>query len=369
MRGGAQAHLLRASDSHFYVTKFRNNPQHIRILTNEYFGTKLAASLGLPMPEVMVIEVSDWLISNTPGLKIETAGMSVPCASGLQLASRYVADPQEATVFDYLPEAMLEKLINLADFLGVLVFDKWTCNSDGRQAVFVKHSSEHFYRAIFIDQGYCFNAGEWSFPDSPLRGIFARNFVYERVSGWESFEPVLSRVEQIDLAGLWNIARNVPEEWYQHDTEALSRLIESLHQRCSLVRDLITSFRTSTRNPFPNWTAIQSRSSDSTRQKQRSKTTEMTDNTLKLVIVFDPETGGYKRAAHNLSAAQAVEQFSADGRAKIIDQGQRHRTSDLMKCKACKTAADEATKKHNDASSGREQEEQEPAASEESESE
>ena len=50
-------------------------------------------------------------------------------------------------------------------------------------------------RPRFIDQGYCFNAGEWDFPDSALRGVFARNFVYQHVCGWESFEPWLSRIE------------------------------------------------------------------------------------------------------------------------------------------------------------------------------
>jgi hypothetical protein len=35
LRGGAQAHLLRASDGASYVTKFQNNPQHVRVLANE----------------------------------------------------------------------------------------------------------------------------------------------------------------------------------------------------------------------------------------------------------------------------------------------------------------------------------------------
>jgi HipA-like protein len=93
MRGGSQAHLLRASDHQFYVSKFTNNPQHIRILANEYLGSRLGKFLGLPMPEVKVIDVSEWLISNSPELKIETGTTFVPCASGLQFGSRYVADP------------------------------------------------------------------------------------------------------------------------------------------------------------------------------------------------------------------------------------------------------------------------------------
>ena len=213
MRGGAQAHLLRASDNHFYVTKFQNNPQAVRILTNEYLATKLGQALGLPMPEVRIIDVSEWLTQNSPELKIDLGLVPVACASGLQFGSRYVANPLEAIVFDYLPEAMLTRIVNWQDFPRVLAFDKWTGNSDGRQAVFVKHPMERRYRAVFIDQGYCFNADEWNFPDSPLRGAHARSSVYERVTGWEDFEPTLSGIEQIDQEAIWNIAREIPPEW------------------------------------------------------------------------------------------------------------------------------------------------------------
>ncbi|MGH9520696.1 MAG: HipA family kinase [Terriglobales bacterium] len=50
MRGGAQSHLMRASDGHFYVVKFLNNPQHPRVLANEWLGARLAHALGLPVP-------------------------------------------------------------------------------------------------------------------------------------------------------------------------------------------------------------------------------------------------------------------------------------------------------------------------------
>ena len=46
-----------------------------------------------------------------------------------------------------------------------------------------------------IDQGFCFNAGEWNFPDAPLRGLYARHRVYESVRGMEAFEPWLARME------------------------------------------------------------------------------------------------------------------------------------------------------------------------------
>ena len=199
------------------------------------------------------MEVSDWLVENTPEMKIDVSPRSVPCASGLQFASRYAGDPEQDRVFDYLPDSMLDRIANLHDFPRVLVFDKWTGNSDGRQAVFVQRSPRRTYEALFIDQGHCFNAGEWNFPDSPLRGTYARNSVYESVTGWQSFEPTLSTVEQIEIDELWRIASEIPEEWYDHDSEAITRLIETLHARRSLIPELVTSFRNSTRNPFPNW--------------------------------------------------------------------------------------------------------------------
>jgi hypothetical protein len=73
------------------------------------------------------------------------------------------------------------------------------------------------------------------------------------VTGWESFEPTLSQVEQIDIDHLWNIAAEVPEEWYDSDSERLTHLIETLHARRTRIRELVTSFRNSTRSPFPNW--------------------------------------------------------------------------------------------------------------------
>lgn len=47
LRGGAHSHLLRASDGACYVTKFQNNPQHVRVLANEMLATNLGLALGL----------------------------------------------------------------------------------------------------------------------------------------------------------------------------------------------------------------------------------------------------------------------------------------------------------------------------------
>ena len=254
MRGGAQSQLMLGADGKLWVVKFQNNPQHIRVLANELIATRLAEAVGLTVPQSDVIEVTDWLVANTADMRLELGrGQSERCRAGLQFGSQFIGGLMPGQVMDYLPEPQLVEVRNLGEFAGMLVVDKWTGNCNGRQAVFERKARERKYRATFIDQGFCFNAGEWTFPDSPLRGVYARNSVYSAVTGWKSFEPWLSRVEEISADKLWAIAEAVPPEWYGGDLAEIERLMETLLKRRGLVRELIASFRDSNREPFPFW--------------------------------------------------------------------------------------------------------------------
>jgi hypothetical protein len=254
LRGGSQAHLLEGSNGFLFATKFQNNPQHIKVLANEMLAGQLGRYLGLPVPSVEPINVPAWLINRTSELRIETARAVFPCSPGLQVGSRYVCASSDAELQDYLPDEALASVVNADEFARCLVFDKWTANCDGRQAVFDRLPSQpQEYSAYFIDQGFCFNAGEWNFPDAPLRGTYARIQVYRMVSGWEAFEPALSLAEEIDIEEIWRCALRIPPEWYEHDSDGLSRLCECLYRRRLQIRHLISAFRDSHRNPFPNW--------------------------------------------------------------------------------------------------------------------
>lgn len=224
MRGGAQSHLMLAADGKLYVVKFQNNPQHTRVLANELLATRLGTAIGLTVPACEVVEVTDWLIRNTPEMSLEFKEGSRRCQPGLQFGSQLVGGLMPGQVVDYLPEPLLLETRNLAEFAGILLLDKWTCNVNGRQAVFHKTRRERRYRTVFIDQGYCFNAGEWKFADSPLRGVFQQNSVYRGLTGWESFEPWLTRIETMDPATVWEIAGQVPPDWYGGDLSVLELL-------------------------------------------------------------------------------------------------------------------------------------------------
>lgn len=103
------------------------------------------------------------------------------------------------------------------------------------------------YRVQMIDHGFCFNAGEWNFPDAPLRGLYTRHRVYESVRGMDAFEPWLARIEKLDAPECERAASEIHPDWYNGDQDALFGLLEKL------LRDLIVSAWKSTAQPFPNW--------------------------------------------------------------------------------------------------------------------
>ena len=256
MRGGAQGQLMLGADGQVYVVKFQNNPQHMRVLANEFLASRLAAAAGLTAPETELVEVSSWLVENTPELEMDLGRTRVRCTSGLQFGSRFVGGLMPGQVVDYLPEEQMTEVRNLGEFAGILALDKWTGNANGRQAVFARRQRERRYRAVFIDYGYCFHAGEWRFEDLPLRGVYYRNDVYREIAGWDAFEPWLTRLETLPAETVWAAASEVPPEWYGGDLAQMEALVEKLLQRRGRIRELIEGFGRSDRWPFPKWVGM-----------------------------------------------------------------------------------------------------------------
>ena len=254
MRGGTRSQLMFGSNSRCWVVKFQNNPQHYRVLANEWLASSLARLVGLSVPETAVVDVDPWLVKASPFLANGVGnGKQGPWASGPSFGSLYAGGLIPGSVLDILPENGLQKVINLQEFLGMLVLDKWTGNSDARQAVFVRQPNRKNYKAVFIDFGHCFNAGSWTFPDSPLSGVYAKKSVYGNVTGWRCFEPWLSKIQNISLETLRECADGMPSEWYGGRVDLIEAILNRLHRRKDLITSLIHQYRMSDANPFPKW--------------------------------------------------------------------------------------------------------------------
>jgi hypothetical protein len=175
----------------------------------------------------------------------------------MQFGSQYQLDPHRVRVLDFIPDRQLREVKNVWDFAGMLVFDKWTCNVDGRQTIFFRTGIGEPDQTMMIDQGFCFNAAEWSFPDAPLRGLYAQRAVYEQVHGLADFEPWLAKLEsEISEAVLLDLAKSIPPEWYESDSDSLQRLLERLERRRGMVRELLWSACKACRETFPNWAQL-----------------------------------------------------------------------------------------------------------------
>jgi hypothetical protein len=262
MRGGAQAHLLQAEDGHWYVVKFRNNPQHRRVLVNEALASTILDYLRISVPETAVIEVPPQFLAANPELSIQLGPRRVDVEPGWQFGSRFPGDPDRLAVYDFLPDALLPQVVNLADFRAILVFDKWTGNADGRQCVFHRAmirganpaAGRPGFVARMIDHGYAFNGPHWDFPESAVQGLYARRVVYDAVRSIDDFEPWLSQVLHFPEQVLDRAWRNIPPDWVEGEEDALQRLLEELYERRKRVPQLLEAARESRVNPFPNWT-------------------------------------------------------------------------------------------------------------------
>jgi hypothetical protein len=247
MRGGSQAHLMRCSDGHFYVVKFRNNPQSPRVLVNEYIAGKLAKLLGLPCPNICPIEVKEDLIRLTPDLSIQCPRSTYPVASGFAFGSQFPSwrcgkKRILLPVLDLRVAFGLGQVENIFDLLGILMFDKWTSNTDNRQIVCVEQPTvlSRTFHLLMIDNGFCFGDYDWRFTDMPRHGLYHDRTIYSKIEDSKLLHSWLERLEtNVTLEELNQISEELPKSWVNGDRDELLRMLKSLYERKKTVASLV----------------------------------------------------------------------------------------------------------------------------------
>ncbi len=261
MRGGAQSHLIEASDGRYYIVKFRNNPQHRRILVNELIAAEILSYLHISAPPCELVRVPEEFLRENPDANIQLGSRTIPLDPGWAFGSRHPGDPNITAIYDFVPDSLLAQVHNRADFLAILVFDKWTGNADGRQSIFfraqlqdwvpaVKGSGKKMgFIALMIDHGFIFNGPHWNFTESALQGLYPRRMVYEPVASLEDFEPWLERILHFPDEVLDRAMRRIPPDWIENEEDDLQRLLESLIRRQKRIHEIVAQSQAI----FPNW--------------------------------------------------------------------------------------------------------------------
>ena len=266
MRGGAQAHLLEADDGNSYIVKFQNNPQHRRILVNEWIAGEILSHLRISSPPQQMVSLSREFLEANPGVVLMTgANQQVAVEPGWHFGSRHPGTPLSTAIYDFIPDALLGQVANIEQFLGALVFDRWVANADSRQSIFFRAQLKDWlarpgipprkmgFVALMIDHGFAFNGPHWDFPESAITGLYPRRMVYENVRSIDAFDPWLSRVIGFPEEVLDRALRQIPPAWIGDDEPALLTMLERLLSRRKRVPELLHACRQAVGNPFPDW--------------------------------------------------------------------------------------------------------------------
>jgi hypothetical protein len=256
---------LEGEDGAFYVVKFTNNPQHRRILINEWLACAFLRYLQIHVPDTAVIELTREFIASNPDLYLSVGSRREQVLPGLHFGSRLAVHPDRVALFDFLPDKLLSKIENRVDFLGALVFDKWVANADSRQAVFFRARAKTWtplkgeaparigFFAQMIDHGFAFNGPHWEFQDSHLQGLYFRTAVYDEVRSLDSFQPWIAMVENFPLEVVDSAWKEIPRDWLQDDEAPLEDLLERLLKRRSRIAALIHEVQRNRATAFANW--------------------------------------------------------------------------------------------------------------------
>jgi hypothetical protein len=261
MRGGSQAHLLEVSDGHSYVVKFENNPQHRRILVNEWIAARFLCYLGFSAPQVAVILVTEEFLAANPEVYMQAGNTRFAPTVGWHFGSCFPGDPARLAVYDFLPDVLLARVENLTEFLGMLAFDKWMGNADSRQAIFfrtrlapsrgMEHPSRLGFIAQMMDNGDVFGGSQWRLTESPMQGLYFPPLVYHLVRGFGDFEPWLGRISCLPEEIVGRVWKEIPPEWLAEDGAELERLLDRLLARRRRLPELIADCRNA--GVFPAW--------------------------------------------------------------------------------------------------------------------
>jgi hypothetical protein len=213
-----------------------------------------------------VIRISAAFLNENPDAYIQLGSQRRAIEPGWHYGSRFPGDPARMVVYDFLPDTLLERVENRAEFLGALAFDQWMGNADCRQAIFfrarvkewVPGAKTHPLRMGFVgqmvDHGYVFEGPHWRLTDSPLHGLYFRPLVYSEVRGLADFQPWLERILHFPDAVVDEAVKQIPAAWLEGEEEGtLARLLEALMRRTKRVPELIEACRRGRTNLFPEW--------------------------------------------------------------------------------------------------------------------
>ena len=248
---GLKSHLVLCENGDLCVVRLRSTTQRSEPIA-AVVASRIARTFGLPTPECVVVKIGDSLLRETPELS-KMRELRREDWIGDHSGTLYVRS-QDGSLFDLLPDPYLDSLNNPESFLHFLALDKWCSHSGPPKPVFYRSGSGSQHSVEFVSRGGSLCGAGLGFRDHPLNGVYYQKAVYDRVTGWDSFDPILSNLILASPDGLYRTTKDLPFGWSEEHRDELDRLVESLLVRRSRIRQLITQSRDQVPGLFPSWT-------------------------------------------------------------------------------------------------------------------
>lgn len=226
--GGSLPAIIEGDDDGLYVLKFRGAGQGVKVLIAELIAGELARALGLPVPEIVFVELDAELARTEPDPEIQDL---IRASDGLNLA------------LDYLPGSiMFDALIDnpSAELASRIVwFDAFTANVDRtprnanmlfwhKKIWLIDHGAAFFYQHNW--EKFLENAAN---PFRQIKDHILLPFAGEIEKADAEFSAELTPEV------LSEIVAAVPDEWFENAAEARVSYLEFLTRRLANPRNFV----------------------------------------------------------------------------------------------------------------------------------
>lgn len=215
--GCTKPYYIVCDDAEVYAVKFKENPQGLRVLVNEYVCAEIATILELPLASPVFVQISDKFARDYEKELFSHVEQNV--GAGIHFGTKKVRK-----VYPITDANMLKQARNCNVIPEIILFDQLVCNRDrdsnGGNLLFDYSNME----IVVIDHTHTFDLGSiWTSIDlsqrigEPFQPFDISGYVYNKlvpfISGNNPFYSSMQKMRRLNGDILWDIIDRVPDEW------------------------------------------------------------------------------------------------------------------------------------------------------------
>lgn len=241
MSGSAQSLLVRDAVDQLWILKPKSDLQGANALGNDFLGSELCRSIGLPVPDYKIVDVNE-SFCNDPRVWLKTPTGGTQIVPGFHFASRYAPDVLGRDVVEFIRPSSGLTVRNISDCLGIFIFDVWAMHADSRQALFDCH--EGGLNATFFDHSHLFGGPSGLTTDHFIDGRLLQQLALFSYARGDCHETLILNMENAFPEALMCALARVPKEWFSTDHEDLiAMLLRRLEQLRFLIAAAFSALR------------------------------------------------------------------------------------------------------------------------------